>query len=150
MKLNKVFRDKLSVAWLLFVLSLLLHIIDEAVNNFLDFFNPMVLKIKEQISFIPLPVFTFNLWISGLILAIIILLLITFFVYNRTRFLFPLIKIFATLMIINGLAHIIGSVYFDKILPGFISSPILIAFAVYFIYNVQQRFKSKSTNITTK
>jgi hypothetical protein len=138
---NGIFRDRLSISWLLLIFSLILHVIDEALNNFLDFFNPMVLKIKEHISFIPLPTFTFKIWISGLSIGIVLLLLMTPFIYNRNRFFIPGAKIFSILMILNGLAHIIGSIYYDRILPGLFSSPILIIFSTYFLFQILRRLK---------
>lgn len=133
MKINEIFRDRLSISWLFLIVSLILHVIDEALNNFLDFYNPLVLKIKEHISFIPLPTFTFRIWISGLSIGVVLLLLMTPFIYDRNRFFIPVAKIFSILMILNGLAHIIGSIYYDRILPGLFSSPILIIFSAYFI-----------------
>lgn len=133
MKINEIFRDRLSISWLFLIVSLTLHVIDEALNNFLDFYNPLVLKIKEHISFIPLPTFTFRIWISGLSIGVVLLLLMTPFIYDRNRFFIPVAKIFSILMILNGLAHIIGSIYYDRILPGLFSSPILIIFSAYFI-----------------
>jgi hypothetical protein len=133
MKINEIFRDRLSISWLFLIVSLTLHVIDEALNNFLDFYNPLGLKIKEHISFIPLPTFTFRIWISGLSIGVVLLLLMTPFIYDRNRFFIPVAKIFSILMILNGLAHIIGSIYYDRILPGLFSSPILIIFSAYFI-----------------
>ena len=133
MKINEIFRDRLSISWLFLIVSLILHVIDEALNNFLDFYNPLGLKIKEHISFIPLPTFTFRIWISGLSIGVVLLLLMTPFIYDRNRFFIPVAKIFSILMILNGLAHIIGSIYYDRILPGLFSSPILIIFSAYFI-----------------
>ena len=130
---SKIFTDRLSIAYILFILSFLLHVIDEALNDFLDFYNPIVLRIREQFSFFPLPVFSFRLWISGLFLLILILLSITIFIYNRRRVFLFILKIFSYLMIMNGLWHIVGSIYYSKFLPGLYSSPVLIGFSIYFI-----------------
>ena len=35
-------QDKLLISWVLLVFSLLLHVFDEALNNFLEIYNTMV------------------------------------------------------------------------------------------------------------
>jgi hypothetical protein len=138
---KKIFRDKLCVSYLILVGSLILHVIDEAINHFLDFFNLLVIKLKEHLTIFPFPVFTFKIWITGLTLAIIILIIITRFIQRRNRFAFVITRIFAVLMIINGLGHIAFSIYYKRIIPGMLSSPVLIFFSIYFIYQVQQSYK---------
>ena len=134
MKFPKIIHDRLSISWLFLVLCLLLHVIDEALNNFLDLYNPIVLKIKQSIPFLPLPTFTFRIWIAGLSFVIIILLFLTPLVYNRNKLVIALIQIFSILMIFNGLGHIFGSIYYSKIIAGMVSSPFLIIASICVIY----------------
>ena len=141
MAVSKIFKDKLSIAYLLFVISLMLHIIDEAVNDFLGFYNPFVLNIRERLSFFPFPTFTFRLWIFGLSLLIIILFSITVFIYGRNKVILLIIRIFSFLMILNGLGHIIGSIYFSEILPGFYFSPLLIGASIYLMVTVNSHLR---------
>jgi len=54
-------------AWIVLSVSLALHVIDEAMRDFLSLYNPTVLAIRERFPFFPLPVFTFQIWLSGLI-----------------------------------------------------------------------------------
>jgi hypothetical protein len=139
---SKIIHDRLSTSWLFLVSCLLLHVIDEAVNNFLDLYNPIVLKIKASIPFLPLPTFTFKIWIVGLSFLIIILFFLTTLVYNRNKLIISLIKIFSILMIFNGLGHIFGSIYYSKIIAGMVSSPFLIIASICVIYF--SRFKNKN------
>jgi hypothetical protein len=37
-------------------------------------------------------------------------------------------------MIFNGLGHIIGSIYYSKIIAGMVSSPLLIIASIYLLY----------------
>ncbi len=149
---SNFFRDKLSIAYLLLVLSLMFHVLDEAVNDFLSFYNPLVLELRERFSLFPFPTFSFKIWIIGLSLAIILLLLLTQLIYNRNRILLFIIMIFSVLMILNGLSHIIGSIYYSKLLPGFYSSPFLIGFSIYFLVTSKrlqihnQNFNNNLTN----
>jgi len=109
-------------------------VIDEALNNFLELYNPIVLKIRESIPFIPLPTFTFKIWIAGLSILIILLFSLTPFVFKRNKIIIRLIQVFSILMIFNGLGHIIGSIYYSKIIAGMVSSPFLIIAAICLIY----------------
>lgn len=142
MTISRILRDRLSAIYLLFVFSLMLHVADEAANNFLGFYNPLIMRIRERISFFPFPVFSFNLWIAGLSLLIIILILFTLLIYKRNRIIIFIIKIFSLLMILNGLGHIIGSIYYSRILPGFYSSPFLIGFSIYLLVITRKEIKS--------
>jgi hypothetical protein len=134
MKFPKIIHDRLSISWLFLVLCLLMHVIDEALNNFLDLYNPIVLKIKQSVPFLPLPTFTFRIWIAGLSFLIIILFFLTPLVYNRNKLAISLIQIFSILMIFNGLGHIFGSIYYSKMIAGMVSSPFLIIASICVIY----------------
>ena len=141
MVLNNIIRDKISVYYLCLVGSLALHVIDEAINHFLDFYNPLVLKLKEHLIFFPFPTFGFKIWISGLILIIIVLLLLAPFVHSRNKLVLLITRIFAILMIFNGLGHFAFSIYYTRALAGMLSSPILIFFSIFYIYQVQLSYK---------
>jgi hypothetical protein len=142
MILKKFFHNKLTFSYLLLVISLLLHVTDEAVNHFLDFYNPLVLKLREYSSIFPFPTFSFKIWIIGLALLIVVLLTITPIIYHRNRIILMVTKIFAVLMIFNGLGHLVFSIYYKRVIPGMLSSPLLIFFSIYFFYQVQQYDRS--------
>jgi hypothetical protein len=137
-KLQRLVHDRLSVTYLLLVTSLALHVTDEAINHFLDFYNPLALKVREYLIYFP-PTFTFQIWITGLCLAIIILLLLTPLVFKRNSFMLRFAKIFALIMILNGLGHIAGSIWYHKIMAGLATSPLLIFFSACFIFPIHRR-----------
>jgi hypothetical protein len=45
-------------AWLLLAAVLAIHVVDEALTGFLDFYNPLVSRIRQQIPWFPMPTFT--------------------------------------------------------------------------------------------
>ena len=59
MILRNIIHNKLTISYIFLVISLLLHVTDEAINHFLDFYNPIVLKLREYSSLFPFPVFSF-------------------------------------------------------------------------------------------
>jgi hypothetical protein len=117
-------------AWLALVCALGLHVLDEALTGFLDFYNPLVLRTRSQISWFPMPTFTFGNWLTGLILAVLVLAFLTP-VIRRGSFGARLASYaFSALMFLNGLGHLGGSVYFQRWLPGATSAPLLLVASV--------------------
>ena len=113
-------------AWLLLDAALAVHVVDEALTGFLDFYNPLVRQLRDRLGFWPMPTFTFGVWLSGLVAGVVILALLTPAVrrgVTGTRFLSWLL---AVIMLGNGIAHLAGSVYYQRWLPGATSAPLLL------------------------
>jgi hypothetical protein len=106
-----------------------LHVADEAANDFLAVYNPSVVRIRERLPFLPLPTFTFEVWITGLAIAVGGALALSPFVFRRRTWMRVVVVILSALMILNGLAHLAGSIRTGSVMPGAYSSPILIAAA---------------------
>lgn len=138
MNLKNYFRDKPTFAYLMLVICLALHVTGVAIHHFLDFYNPAALKIREYLIFFP-PTFSFKICITGLCLAILLLLLLAPFVYSRNRRMIPAATIFAVIMILNGLGHIAGSIYLGKIMAGMVTSPFLIFFSAWLIFQIRKK-----------
>lgn len=125
--------------WLFLSVSLLVHVIDEAANDFLSFYNPVVEALRERVSWVPIPTFTFSVWITGLSLVVLILLLLSRLAFANSRPMRPLAYVFAALMLANGVGHIASSVYLDRPVPGVLSSPLLIVAATYLLLSLRQK-----------
>ena len=113
-------------AWVLLTLVLALHVTDEALTDFLSFYNPTVLSIRARIAWFPMPTFTFLPWLTGLIAAVLLLMALSPLVFQGVRWLRPASYFFGVLMLLNGLGHTVGSLYFGRLLPGVYSSPLLL------------------------
>ena len=113
--------------------ALALHVADEALTGFLDVYNPSALAIRERLPSLPIPVFTFRVWLTGLILAVIVLLCLAPAVFARRRGMRVLTYPFGILMIGNALGHVGGSVYLGRFMPGVYSSPLLFAASVWLL-----------------
>src|SRR5256885_3873849 len=59
--------SRLGVAWLALCGGLAIHVADEALTDFLSVYNPAVRAIRARFPFLPLPTFTFPVWLGGLI-----------------------------------------------------------------------------------
>jgi hypothetical protein len=117
-------------AWLYMVAALALHVADEALTGFLDFYNPLVLSIRTRIPWFPMPTFTFDVWLTGLILAVAVLALATPWIRRGGTGAAAASWVFAGFMFLNGVGHLAGSIYFDRWLPGATSAPLLLIASV--------------------
>jgi len=125
-------------AWLALSIALAFHVWDEAAHDFLSVYNPAVRAIRETVPFLPLPTFTFDVWLGGLIVAVIVLTLLSFFAFRDARWLRPIAYVFAVLMIGNGLLHSVVSLYDGQVMPGLYSSPLLIGAAVWLLIRLRK------------
>jgi hypothetical protein len=119
-------------AWLAFALALAVHVADEAAHDFLSVYNPAVRAIRARLPFLPLPTFSFPVWIGGLCAGIVLLLLLSplaFAADQRVRMIACALA--AIVGIGNGLLHIAASLFKRRWMPGVMSAPLLIAAAVW-------------------
>lgn len=132
-------------AWLGLVAALALHVVDEALTGFLDVYNPTVRALAEGLGWFPMPEFRFDVWAGGLAALVAGLAALTRLVERGPRLIRGAAVAFASLMVLNGAAHIVGtvagrtvpSVRFERPMPGFWSSPLLIAAAVHVLLSLR-------------
>ena len=117
-----------GLAWVGLCLALALHVADEAMNDFLGFYNPMV----ESLG-LPMPTFSFSVWLSGLIVGLVILLALSPFVFQRRAIMAPVSWFLGILMVVNGLGHLVLSGLEGRLIPGSYSSPVLVVAAVFLL-----------------
>jgi hypothetical protein len=120
-------------AWIGLCATLAIHVVDEALTDFLAVYNPAVLTIREQYPSLPLPTFTFETWLALLIFAVVALVAASFFVWRGRWAMRPISHVFAIVMLLNGLLHIAWSIYAWKLMPGVYSSPLLLVASVALI-----------------
>ncbi len=125
---------RFGAAWVALSVSVAIHVVDEAVNGFLEVYNPIATAIREWLPFIPLPTFRFEVWLAGLIVGICVLLMLSWFAFRGARWLLPLSYFLGSLMVLNGLVHIAGTVHLSRPMPGVYSSPLLLAASIYLLY----------------
>ena len=125
---------RFGIAWTGFALALALHVSDEATHNFLASYNPSVLAIRARLPFLPLPTFTFGVWLSLLIAGIALLLCFSPLAFRGSPWLrkaaWPLGLLIG---IANASLHIGSSIYFHRWMPGVYSSPVLLIAAVFLL-----------------
>ena len=118
-------------AWLALTAALAAHVADEALNDFLAIYNPTVEAIRARLPWWPMPTFTFGVWLGGLITAVILLFLLSWFVFQGKRAMVPFSYVYAGIMLLNGCGHFLGSIYMGRAMAGVYSSPLLLAASVW-------------------
>jgi len=118
-------------AWVAMAVTIALHVTDEAGTDFLSVYNPAVQAIRARLPFLPLPTFTFGVWLTGLVLGILLLLVLSPLAFRRTRWIVWVSLPLAVLMFGNGLGHIAGSFYLGRLMPGVYSAPLLLVASAY-------------------
>jgi len=135
--LNTAWRQRLRrrhwLAWITLCGALAIHVADEALTDFLAFYNPAVISLREKYPRLPLTAFVFETWLALLVFAVVSLLASSCFVWRGRWAMRPISHVFAGFMLLNGVLHIAGSIYLGTFMPGVYSSPLLIAAAVFLI-----------------
>lgn len=130
---NDRFAYRHGLAWVGLSLALALHVADEALNGFLDFYNPMVRRIREEVPLLPLPTFEVEWWLAGLILAVTVSLSASAFAFRGRRWTITASYIYGGAMCLNAFGHFGGSIVSRRWMPGVYSSPVLLAAAILMI-----------------
>jgi Protein of unknown function with HXXEE motif len=134
---NAVYDSAYGWSWVALCLALAIHVIDEALTDFLSVYNPVVKALRQRWRFLPLPTFSFKVWLGGLIVALIFLFALSAFAFGAAKWLTPLAYFFAAFMIINGLQHIAASIYMRRFMPGTYSAPLLLVCATYLFLHIR-------------
>ena len=123
------------LAWMALCVATAVHVADEALTGFLEWYNPTVRALHEQYPLLPilLPAFTFEFWMSLLIFANVMLLAASYFVWKGRWAMRPISYVFAVFMLVNGLLHIAHSLYMREFMPGVYTSPLLLAASIALI-----------------
>ena len=119
-------------AWLAATLALALHVADEATHDFLGWYNPRVLRIREALGGLPFPpTFTFLPWLAGLVAAVALLGALVPAAFAGHSWMRPLGCALAVIHVANGLLHLGAALVARRQVPGVLSAPLLLASGVW-------------------
>jgi len=130
---------RFGFAWLAFAASLALHVADEATHDFLSVYSRNAVALRERLH-LPVPIFNFRQWIIGLIAGILLLFCLSPFAFRGARWLRRVTVPLAIVVgVLNASAHIVGSLYSKRFMPGVYSAPVLFVAAVALLASVRTR-----------
>jgi hypothetical protein len=118
-------------AWVALTITLAGHVVDEAVTDFLGVYNPIVRAARARVGWFPMPEFTFAPWLAGLGVLVLLLLALSPLAYRGSRVLGLAAYLYATIMLLNGIAHLTASVYLGRWAPGATTAPLMIATSIW-------------------
>jgi len=122
-------------AWLAFSGAVALHVTDEATHDFLSVYNPAALAIRERLPFLPIPTFTFDIWLAGLIAGIVLLLCLSPLAFRgNARLRLITLPLAVIVGVLNAFGHLGGSLYFQRWMPGVYSAPVLLIAAIWLLF----------------
>jgi hypothetical protein len=127
-----------GIAWVALAVAIALHVTDEASTGFLPLYNSSVESIRAVVPWLPLPTFSFPVWLGGLCAGIVLLLALSPLVFAGRRIFRPISYFLGVLMIMNSLGHIGASVYTSSLAPGTISSPVLLLASIALIVTTRR------------
>ncbi len=148
----------LARAWILLCLALALHVFDEATTGFLRVYNPTVLALRERIGWWPMPPFEFGQWLAGLIVVVVVLLALSGSVVRGAKGTRVAAYIFAVVMLLNAAGHTLATIFgqtvasvtFPRPAPGFWSSPIMAAAAIYLLVALRRSAPRKQLGVPSQ
>jgi hypothetical protein len=127
--------SEFGTAWLALGVVFGLHVMDEALHHFLDWYNPIAKRIRDKLGGLPFPPsFTFWPWLIGLLVATATFLLLTPLAYDGRAWLKPVAITFALINVFNGLLHLVAATVLRRLVPGVLSAPILLVVSVWLFY----------------
>ncbi|MFP5230185.1 MAG: hypothetical protein ACLGXA_21425 [Acidobacteriota bacterium] len=128
-----------GLAWISFALTLALHVADEARHDFLATYNPNAMAIRRRLHIPFPPVFTFRVWLGGLIAGIFLLLLLSPVAIHGAHWIRVAALLLAVLVGIgNGVLHFVGSIYYRRRMAGVLSSPVLLVVGMWLLWSAYE------------
>jgi hypothetical protein len=91
------------------------------------------LSFELVLDFFQHPVFSFQVWIRGLIGAVILGYAMTPLVHRGGKVIRAITIVLGIIMTMNALGHLLGSIYLARTLPGMLSSPFLLLSALFVV-----------------
>jgi hypothetical protein len=129
---------RFGFAWLTFGVAIAIHVLDEAMHDFLSFYNPNARAIRARFPFLPLPAFTFESWLTCLAIGIAIFFCLSPFAFRGMQWArYAAITISILVGILNASGHMLISVYYHRWMPGVYSSPLLLLAAIFLIVSAR-------------
>lgn len=131
-------RYRWALAWAGLTVAFALHVLDEATHDFLAWYNPTALRLRADLGIPFPPVFSFAAWLSGLCAVVVLLALLTPFVRPGRRGFVVAAYVYAVVHTANALGHLLISASGRWLAPGVLSSPLLLAMALWLFYETDR------------
>ncbi len=119
-------RSRLPQAWLALTVALTFHVIEGALRNYLDFYNPLAMSLRDMMLWTWMPTFTFAAWIGGWIVILAALYGMTWFAAYAVRWMVWFAIAYAEVIFLFAAAKLGFAIYLQKAIPGVYTAPLLL------------------------
>lgn len=119
-------RSRLSQAWLAVTFALMLHVLEGALRNYLDFYNPLAMSLRDMLLWTWMPTFTLAAWLGGWTAILTVLYGMTWFAAYAARWMVWAAIAYAEVMFLFAAAKIGFAIYLEKAIPGLFTAPLLL------------------------
>jgi hypothetical protein len=120
-------RPRLYTGWLALTVALTLHVAEGAVRDYLSFYNPLAMSLRDMMLWTWMPTFTFTAWLGGWIAILAVLYGMAWFAaYARGWVIWAAIA-YAEVMFLYAAAKIGFALYLEKAIPGIFTAPLVLA-----------------------
>lgn len=117
---------RLSRAWLALTLALTLHVAEGAVRDYLAFYNPLAMSLRDMLLWTWMPTFTFAAWLGGWIVILAALYGLTWFAACPARWVVWCALAYAEVVFLFSAAKLAFAIYLQKAIPGVFTAPLLL------------------------
>jgi hypothetical protein len=132
-------RNRWAFAWGALTAAFAIHVLDEATHDFLTWYNPVALAVRERLGGLPFPpVFSYPVWLTALCTAVCLLAAMTPMIQPRRHWAVFAAYAYGIVHVANALAHLTVSVAGRRLAPGVLSSPLLLLSAGWLLYETRR------------
>lgn len=120
-------RCRLHAAWLALTVALTLHVAEGAVRDYLSFYNPLAMSLRDTMLWTWMPTFTFGAWLGGWIAILAVLYGMAWFAAYARGWVIWAALAYAEVMFLYAAAKIGFALYLEKAIPGIFTAPLVLA-----------------------
>ncbi|MCS7043212.1 MAG: hypothetical protein NZR01_10505 [Bryobacteraceae bacterium] len=120
-------RSRLHQSWLALTVSLTLHVAEGAVRDYLAFYNPLAMSLRDMMLWTWMPTFTFAAWLGGWIAILAVLYGMAWFAAYARGWMVWAALAYAEVMFLYAAAKLGFAVYLEKGIPGIYTAPLVLA-----------------------
>ncbi|MBI4889832.1 MAG: HXXEE domain-containing protein [Acidobacteria bacterium] len=139
-------KPRYAVAWVALTLALAVHVFDEALHDFLAFYNPIAMSLRDVMLWTWMPTFEFGVWLGGLICVLAALLSMSCLAFYGARWMVWAALPYGLLMCGNGALHLAASWYLRKLVPGVWSAPLLLVCGGWLLVEAVREWRAQRLN----
>jgi len=119
-------RSRLSQAWLALTLAFTLHVAEGALRDYLAFYNPLAMSLRDMLLWTWMPTFTFAAWLGGWIAVLAALYGLVWFAAAPARWVVWFAIAYAEIGFLYAVAKLAFAFYLQKAIPGAYTAPLLV------------------------